>query len=276
MQRQLTTTDAARLLGVSVSTLKRWTLDGVIACERTTGGHRRYAVAEIETYLETQLPTQSDRREDEDLVRALIQGLPVQDVVEIFRHRQSRLGSCWAAAESFLGVLTLIGDWWRQGLVTVVQEHQASGTLERAFTRIASECHESGDQRLALLTLAEGEEHGLGLNMAEITLRECGYRVLYAGRQTPIDEIRHTLLHEPVSLVAVSASMAHVDPHSLHRQCLALESICEPARVPLLLGGSGSWPDQPARAIRLTNLKDLNQWLVRRDRVSFPLSAGSV
>ena len=39
---------AAAQLGVSVDTLRRWADEGRIACSKTLGGQRRFAVAEIE------------------------------------------------------------------------------------------------------------------------------------------------------------------------------------------------------------------------------------
>ena len=40
--------EAARRLGVSVGTLRRWTDEGRVACIRTLGGQRRYARTAIE------------------------------------------------------------------------------------------------------------------------------------------------------------------------------------------------------------------------------------
>ena len=40
--------DAARELGVSVETVRRWDRQGLIQSSRTLGGQRRYARAEIE------------------------------------------------------------------------------------------------------------------------------------------------------------------------------------------------------------------------------------
>lgn len=39
---------AARILGVSVDTLRRWEREGRIESERTLGGHRRFSLEAIE------------------------------------------------------------------------------------------------------------------------------------------------------------------------------------------------------------------------------------
>lgn len=40
--------EAAKLLGVSTKTLRRWDLAGTISIVRTVGGHRRVPITEIE------------------------------------------------------------------------------------------------------------------------------------------------------------------------------------------------------------------------------------
>lgn len=44
----LTTTQAARLLGVHAASISRWANQGRIRAIRTLGGHRRIPVAEVE------------------------------------------------------------------------------------------------------------------------------------------------------------------------------------------------------------------------------------
>jgi excisionase family DNA binding protein len=46
--RLLTSAEAARRLGVSVSAVKRWADDGTLQSERTAGGHRRFHASEVE------------------------------------------------------------------------------------------------------------------------------------------------------------------------------------------------------------------------------------
>ena len=47
MDRILTISDAAKVLGVSVTTLRRWETEGKLIPERTAAGHRRYDLLKI-------------------------------------------------------------------------------------------------------------------------------------------------------------------------------------------------------------------------------------
>lgn len=47
-----TTSQAARILGVSRGTIRRWTDHGNIKCFVTPGGHRRFSQADIDRFLE--------------------------------------------------------------------------------------------------------------------------------------------------------------------------------------------------------------------------------
>jgi DNA-binding transcriptional MerR regulator len=44
--------EAARIIGVSVDSLRRWEKQGLITSERTAGGHRRYDVARLREEIE--------------------------------------------------------------------------------------------------------------------------------------------------------------------------------------------------------------------------------
>ena len=49
--RWLTVTQAARILGVHATTLRRWADDGDVRCLRTPGGHRRFLEDDVNAFL---------------------------------------------------------------------------------------------------------------------------------------------------------------------------------------------------------------------------------
>jgi excisionase family DNA binding protein len=46
----MTTSEAARYLGVHIDTLRGWTRTGKIQCWRTAGGHRRFDVEALQRF----------------------------------------------------------------------------------------------------------------------------------------------------------------------------------------------------------------------------------
>jgi predicted site-specific integrase-resolvase len=50
MNRYIAIGDAAKMLGVSIPTLRRWDREGLLIAERTPAGHRRYLASEVATF----------------------------------------------------------------------------------------------------------------------------------------------------------------------------------------------------------------------------------
>jgi excisionase family DNA binding protein len=55
----LTASEAARHLGVSISTVRRWSDAGHLRGYRTPGGQRRFSVAQLEEFLDSLAPRDS-------------------------------------------------------------------------------------------------------------------------------------------------------------------------------------------------------------------------
>lgn len=53
----LTLGQAARVLGIHPTTLRRWTDEGVLPCLRTPGGHRRFLQEDLDAFLQSQTDT---------------------------------------------------------------------------------------------------------------------------------------------------------------------------------------------------------------------------
>jgi excisionase family DNA binding protein len=253
----LTTTEAARLAGVGASSVKRWADLNLIRCVKTAGGHRRFLREDLERFLREQggVPGTGSQEEWADLF--LTAGV-FEMQGEILRARE-RLGAWYLVAEEIGGGLREIGSRWERGEITVLEEHVASERLARAIGRAVESIPSSGAAPRALLATAEGDHHTLGLSLAELCLRECGWSVVWTGRETPLSDIVKLAASGSVQMVALSASIASSDPMPLTRQAKRVGEACRAAGIELLLGGQGAWPEKPAYGTRVADLGTLHR-----------------
>ena len=52
MSDEITTSEAAKILGVTSRTVRNWASEGKLPCTYTEGGHRRFSAAEVQSFLE--------------------------------------------------------------------------------------------------------------------------------------------------------------------------------------------------------------------------------
>ena len=54
MSQLLSTSEAARIMGVGTTSVKRWADDGLLDCVRTAGGHRRFTRDSLDRFIRLQ------------------------------------------------------------------------------------------------------------------------------------------------------------------------------------------------------------------------------
>ena len=255
----LTTQEVARLAGVGPTAVKRWTDLGRLTCVRTAGGHRRFARTEVERFLGTH-PTANEPAGREPWVGALLEtGGPLALEAFILSER-ARTGAWHRVATRAGRALADLGRLWSDGAVTIFEEHQASERLARALHRITGSLPLAPEAPRALLACAEGDEHTLGLSLAELVLREAGWGSVWAGRRTPFAELGPALVRSGARLLAVSASAGSGDAVALREQAAELGRIVRVHGSALALGGSGAWPNRPRNGQRFTDLEAFQRW----------------
>lgn len=263
----LTTREAARLLGVGTTSVKRWADSGVLECVRTPGKHRRFARHLVEALRngpapendQGPVPADGDPRV-ETWLAALLDDAPAQPAAALLVAERERRGAWWRVADSLAPVLDEIGMRWQRGEISIVDEHLASERLLRAVTASVDAIAPAADAPHALLLVAEGEQHTLGLALAELCLRGAGWSTRWTGRRTPIRELRRYLVGGDVALVAVSAAASFSDSAALRAQASELADACRAAGgVRLVLGGNGDWPEPPAYGDRVRSFAGLNR-----------------
>jgi hypothetical protein len=262
----------ARLAGVGPTAVKRWSEAGLIRCIRTAGGHRRFVRAEVEKFLRGRSGALSPV-EREPWIGALLEPSDPHAVEALLLAERARTGAWHRVAATAGEALTKLGTLWSTGAVTVLEEHLASERLARALARVGEAIPLDPDAPRALLACAEGDDHTLGLALVELVLREAGWATDWAGRRTPLAELRPALARG-VRMLAVSASEVSADALALRRQAETLGRLCRAEGVTLVLGGAGAWPARPRTGSRFEALAPFHRFaLAERARLFGPTPA---
>ena len=152
----------------------------------------------------------------------------------------ARVGLATFVTHGLAPLATAIGQAWLDGRLAVYEEHLFSEAVQSVL-RSAMLPFQAGLESSAprlLLTTVPGEEHGLGLLMAEslMTLEAC--RCLSLGVQTPVDEIVAAARAHRIDVVALSFTDSLASADAL--AALADLRVRLPASVAIWAGGSAS------------------------------------
>lgn len=245
----MTTSDVARLLGVTGTTVKRWVAQERLQCVTTPGGHRRFERGEIERFRKA-LGGRSDDLEFRFL-QHLLEGRDIFELQSVLIEMRARLGTWWRVADILGAALTELGQEWQRGLCSIFQEHQASRRFQQALWGCVAGLPSPSPEARCLLAAVEGDEHTLGLSLAEICLREAGWKTLWLGSPTPTPVLIEAIQKSPPRMVAVSASAFSRDAALLDRHCRSIARACRQCGAMLVLGGEGAWPQTPAHGHRV-------------------------
>ncbi len=256
-----TSAEAAELLGVSPSTVKRWVDEGELEAERTVGGHRRITRAALDAFRTRLSATATTSGPADQLVDLLLAGGPALRTEARLLELRAESGSAVGLTARVADALGVLGERWRRGVITVVDEHLASERLARALARLAEWMPLPAGAPRALLCAAQGDEHTLGLSLVEVVLREAGWETMWSGRRTPIDDLVRTIADplNRVRLVALSASVVSKDERALALEERVVGGACERVGAMLLVGGAGAWPAHPRHARLVRDLAEADR-----------------
>jgi hypothetical protein len=223
--RFYSTADLARVCGVSISTIKRWTDAGLLRCVRTPGGHRKYRVQDV-AEAGRRLGLHSVDTEErpgaarvDELALLLLQG----DRAAL----AARVATALAAGDA-AAVRGTLFDLHRHGmrladaallLRTALQRiaAPAAGADTDAFVRRRAEALAKVTARalleqapaprhaapLALVAAAERVHDELVPHLALLVLAECRWRAVDLGRAATVDIVRGGLQAERTDLVVL-------------------------------------------------------------------------
>lgn len=215
-----TSSEVAKALGVGVSSIKRWTDEGVLKSTKTLGNHRRYSLLSIHSFAESRgLPTENlppiDQAPELDL-----EGIDLQEIEERFLSLlvQGETGQARrlivplllsienksaAMDHIFAGAMREIGEKWKRGEIDVEREHRASYAVEGILENIRPS-RLTGDRK-ALLACPPGESHDLPLRMVRVALEWQSWRTEYLGANLPWRSLRVAIRDVRPEIVLMSS-----------------------------------------------------------------------
>ena len=263
--KRLTSREAARVLGVSEASVKRWADGGLLPVERTAGGHRRVRPEDLAAARRAVLSEEeAGRREERSAARLrasstarakeLSPGNEAALVEETFKAlldgRDEELSALLVSlhldghtvtgmADLFLcAAMRRVGDLWHRGELTVAEEHLATRTAIRALQNLEAVVEGEEKRLLALCCSVENDFHWLPVRLAALTLAAGGCEVLDLGTSTPFSALGEALERFRPRVVCISSTLlcgldrAAREYAGFHRRALRRGS-------KVVLGGAG-------------------------------------
>jgi hypothetical protein len=109
----------------------------------------------------------------------------------------------------FVGPLNeRVGDAWARGEIAVSQEHIYTEQMQHVLRQGIGSIPPGAQSPSVMLTTLPGEQHQLGLLMANICLAAEGARCIALGVQTPAWDIVHAVRRQGIEVVGLSFSEA--------------------------------------------------------------------
>jgi excisionase family DNA binding protein len=227
----ISTDEVARLLGVSVSTVKRWVDLDILPAIRTCGGHRRIRLSDVVRLARlgllpdvdlARLPLMVNHgvcREIAELKGELHRSLIAGDESGI-RTLLAETHKAGMAAETLADELIRpamhrLGQEWSEGQLDVMHEHRGVQACFSALCELKHLllAHADRSGPVAVGGAPEKDPYLLPCLLAELVLIDAGWQVINLGANTPlssfqraVDEFRPRMLWLSISYLEDRAS----------------------------------------------------------------------
>lgn len=254
--------DVAKMLGVNVSSIKRWTDEGKLECIKTAGGHRKFILQHLASFIESHkkdnsrvnlfpLESESDLLISHYILKGnyeYLQKYVIEKAMECQRKKvQQVLNGLYLAQyplhEIYDKLLTpvfhKIGDHWFKNKISVIQEHFASQAILDCVIRLQGiikiPTKKIGN---AICLNFATDLHDIVLKMVDHILELRGFNVLYAGSNTPLFEIEKVFENFNPERVYISSTVV-LDPVIIQQE---FDKLCEFSKrygAKIYIGGVG-------------------------------------
>jgi len=282
--RFLISLEAANVLGVNVSSIKRWTDAGKLECIQTAGGHRKFLMSHLVQFIEKHEKNAShanvfpiECEADVDISYHVLKG-DFEYLIEYVQERaliSDRTSTLKVMNALFLAqyplhmiydkliapVLQRIGTLWMNEKISVIEEHIAAQTIRESISRLQGIIRLPEEKKgRAIFVNLSSELHDIGLKMAENILEMRGFETYFSGQMTPFIKIEQ--LFDKIRPDRLYISSTYVsDRDETQDEINSLCAICQKYKTGVFVGGRG-WDilnyDHPVVIKRLYHFSEMH------------------
>ena len=282
--KYLNSKEVASIMGVNVSTIKRWTDSGKLDCYQTVGGHRKFLLSHVKNFLkekinqklkvniiqylnkgEKELVQRIDRIDYKYLRDYLFQLSLQQSVDSIHDVINSLLikgePQYRIYDELILNVLSRIGDLWSNNKLSIADEHTMTETIRNVMYRIHSEISKNNvkiPKKVICMTLTN-DEHEIPLVMIQSILDEINIPSTNLGPNIPVPSIESKIQAVNPTHLIISSNYV-LDTDTFNSAISRLIKFCHKKDIEVLIGGSGNHlliEENRSATIELKNMEHL-------------------
>lgn len=278
--------EVAHILGVNVSTVKRWTEEGKLECIKTAGGHRKFMMSHLGEYVKKykkkhtiiNLFPMEDEQDLQISYRILKHDYPFLIEYVISQALEARLEKVQQVLNGlYLGqhplheiydhlitpVLYRLGQMWHDDELSIIEEHFGSQTIRDSLIRLQGiiSIPTAKIGRAICLNLST-ELHDIALKMVANILELRGYQVYFSGQYTDVFKIEYAF--EKFRPERIYLSCTWVD--DLEKTQAELDKTlknCDIYNTAMYLGGQGVRLlklDHPRIARVIDSFKDVQRY----------------
>lgn len=250
MIRMLSTSEFAKALGVSESSVRRLADAGDLEIQRTRGGHRRIPVEEAIRYVREQhievaypemlgliVDAQPGESAQYEMLRVLRRG----HAASVVRYVHSLYASGMSVAELCDGPIAFafaqIGAAWPHDKRAIFIEHRALMLCQRALNQLhAAIGNPEPDAPEAIGGGVSGDVYMLPSLMVSLVVHELGFNETNLGPNMPIDVLTDCVFDEKPKLLWVTISEP-INSRTRMREMMTLASAAAETNTTMLIGG---------------------------------------
>ncbi len=263
-RKNLTSREAARLLGASEASVKRWADGGLLPSLRTVGGHRRFRPEDVAAFRRGRGARDSRSVSRTGEVSGPVtagedvgpEGVALDEDLSGLMFETLLAGYAESAAETLVGLrrrghsvariadsvlcpaLRKIGDLWHAGELSVAEEHLATRTALTAVQTLRDDLKFNVGDRAAICCAVEDDFHELPVHLAALTLEGLGWGVVNLGTSTPFYALAEAVERFAPSLVCVASTVFN-QPDRAAREYGEFKRAAERVGASVVLGGAG-------------------------------------